>query len=95
MAILEIETFSLNNGLEATTFRALDEAMQEWCYLNRAGIARRTTARHDDGTYVVITLFGDASQSVADYYKSRDVVVVAWNAAIDESSRSIATYSLL
>jgi len=95
MAILEVETFTLNTGVEALAFRALDEAMQEWCYLNRPGLARRTTARNDDGTYVVITLFGDASQSVADYYKSIDAVVTAWSAAIKESSRAIATYSLL
>ncbi len=95
MAILEVETFTLNTGVEALAFRALDVAMQEWCYLNRPGLARRTTARNDDGTYVVITLFGDASQSVADYYKSNDAVVTAWSAAINESSRVIATYSLL
>ena len=95
MAILEVETFALNPGVEALAFRALDEAMQEWCYLNRFGLARRTTARNDDGTYVVITLFGDASQSVADYYKSGDEIVAAWSAAINESSRSLATYSLL
>ena len=95
MAILEVETFTLNTGVEALAFRALDEAMQEWCYLNRPGLARRTTARNDDGTYVVITLFGEASQSVADYYKTNDAAVAAWSAAINESSRSIATYSLL
>ena len=95
MAILEVETFTLNTGVEALAFRALDEAMQEWCYLNRPGLARRTTARNDDGTYVVITLFGDASQSVADYYKSNDAVVTTWSASINESSRLIATYSLL
>lgn len=95
MAVLEIETFSLNNGIDAAAFRALDEAMQEWCYLNRAGLARRTTARNDDGTYVVITLFAEAAQSVADYFKSKDAVVTAWSAAINESSRSLATYSLL
>lgn len=99
MAVLEIETFSLNNGIDAAEFRTLDEAMQEWCYLNRAGLARRTTARNDNGTYVVITLFGEASQSISNYYKTyyktNDAVVAAWSAAINESSRSIATYSLL
>lgn len=95
MAVLEIETFSLNNGIDAAEFRTLDEAMQEWCYLNRAGLARRTTARNDNGTYVVITLFGEASQSMSNYYKTNDAVVAAWSAAINESSRSIATYSLL
>ena len=95
MAILEVETFTLNTGVEALAFRSLDEAMQEWCYLHRAGLARRTTARNDVGTYVVINLFGEASQSVDDYYKSNDAVVTAWSAAIKESSRAIATYSLL
>jgi len=64
MAILEVETFTLNPGVVAQEFRALDEQMQEWCYLNRLGLARRTTARNDNGSYVVITLFGDAVYSL-------------------------------
>jgi hypothetical protein len=95
MAVLEVETFTLAPLLEMSVFRALDEQMQEWCYVNRPGLARRTTARNDDGTYVVITLFGDAAQADATYYKSSDPVVIAWSAAITESSRSVAVYSLL
>ena len=95
MAVLEVETFTLTSGTDSVAFRNLDEQMQEWCYVNRPGLARRTTARNDDGTYVVITLFGDASQADATYYKSSDSVVIAWSAAITESSRSVAVYSLL
>ena len=95
MAILEVETFTLNTGVEALAFRALDEQMQEWCYVNRPGLARRTTARNDDGSYVVITLFGDATQSDAQYYTNSNAVVTSWSAAISESSRSLAVYSLL
>ena len=95
MAILEVETFTLNPGTDALAFRALDEQMQEWCYLNRAGLARRTTARNDNGSYVVITLFGDATQADAAYYRSTDTVVAQWSASIVESSRSVAVYSLL
>lgn len=95
MAILEVETFTLNTGVEAPTFRALDEQMQEWCYVNRPGLARRTTARNDDGSYIVITLFGDAAQSDAKYYTNTNAVVTSWSAAINESSRSLAVYSLL
>jgi hypothetical protein len=95
MAVLEIETFSLVPGTDALAFRALDEQMQEWCYLNRAGLARRTTARNDNGSYVVITLFGDATQADASYYRSTDTVVAQWSASIVESSRSVAVYSLL
>ena len=95
MAVLEVETFTLASGVDAVAFRALDEQMQEWCYVNRPGLARRTTARAEDGTYAVITLFGEASQSVSTYYKNTDSVVSAWSAAITESSRSVAVYSLL
>ena len=95
MAVLEVETFTLVDGCDAATFRTLDEAMQEWCYLNRPGLARRTTARADDNTYVVITLFETAEQSQTKYYTATDAVVVAWSSAITESSRKMTVYSLL
>ena len=95
MPVLEVETFTLVAGIDALAFRALDEQMQEWCYVNRPGLARRTTARADNGTYAVITLFGEASQADSTYYKNSEAVVTAWSAAITESSRSVAVYSLL
>jgi hypothetical protein len=95
MPVLEVETFTLVAGIDALAFRALDEQMQEWCYVNRPGLARRTTARADNGAYAVITLFGEASQADSTYYKNSDAVVTAWSAAITESSRSVAVYSLL
>ena len=95
MAVLEIETFTLAVGIDAATFRSLDERMQEWCYVNRPGLARRTTARNNDGSYVVITLFGDFSQADAQYYLSDHPVVTEWNAAIVENSRAVSVYTLL
>ena len=95
MAVLEIETFTLAPGIDAAAFRSLDEDMQEWCYLNRSGLARRTTARKEDGTYVVVTLFGDASQADANYFRNNHDTVTKWNAAIVESTRNVAVYSLL
>lgn len=95
MAVLEVETFTLVAGVNAPAFRALDEQMQEWCYVNRPGLARRTTALSDSGTYVVVTLFGDASEADSTYFMNTDAVVAAWSAAITESSRTVAVYSLL
>ena len=95
MAVLEVETFTLATGVDAAAFRALDEQMQEWCYVNRPGLARRTTARAENGTYAVITLFGESSQAISSYYTNADAVVAVWSAAITESSRSVAVYSLL
>jgi len=95
MAVLEVETFSLVAGTDQQAFRALDEAMQEWCYLNRPGLARRTTAKQDDGTYIVITLFAEASHSDSSYYTREDSVVANWSAVIERDSRSLNVYSLL
>ena len=44
MAVIEVETFTLVGGVSVATFHSLDEQMQEWCYLNRPGLARRTGA---------------------------------------------------
>ena len=95
MAVLEVETFSLVAGTDQQAFRALDEDMQEWCYLNRPGLARRTTAKQDDGRYIVITLFAEASHSDASYYTREDSVVANWYAVIERDSRSLNVYSLL
>ena len=95
MAVLEIETFTLASGVNAADFRARDEQMQEWCYLNRPGLARRTTARGDNNTYVVITLFGDVSQADPNYLDTEHPTVTAWKEAIVPSSRTVAVYTLL
>ena len=62
MAVIEVETFSLVSGISVEKFHALDEEMQEWCYLNRPGLARRTVAVEANGKFIVVTLFGEASQ---------------------------------
>lgn len=95
MAVLEVETFSVNAGVDPVRFKELDEQMQEWCYLNRPGIARRTTARSSDGSYVVITLFGDESQAVPPNRAAGDARFTSWNDAVAQDSRAVAVYSLL
>lgn len=95
MAVLEIETFSLEPRIDTHTFRSLDEQMQEWCYLNRPGLARRTTATNADGSYVVITLFGEAADATTDYQNSSDDIVRQWMSAISTNNRRISVYTLL
>jgi len=95
MAVLEIHTFGLVDEISAPDFRSLDERMQEWCYLNRPGLARRTTARTQDGLCVVVTLFGTNEQADSAYLGSSDALVHEWKAAINWSSSSTTVYSLL
>jgi hypothetical protein len=95
MAVLEIHTFALQQGMSAAEFRALDERMQEWCYLNRPGIARRTTAKDDNGSYVVVTLFESADQATQSFLSSTDALVKEWTSCMQSGTSTAAVYSLL
>jgi hypothetical protein len=93
MAAIEVETFTLVGGISVEKFHALDEAMQEWCYLNRPGLARRTVAVDTDGKFVVVTLFGEASQADAGY---RDYAGISteWLSCIAAGSTTHEVFSL-
>lgn len=93
MAVLEVETFTLQNGITVEEFHALDEQMQEWCYLNRPGLARRTVAVDKNGKFVVVTLFGEPSQADAGY---RNYVGInsAWLSCIAADSTTHEIFAL-
>ena len=95
MATLQVTTYSLKAGTGVDGFIAADAALQEWTYLNVPGIARRTTARADDGTWITIRLYADASQTGTDWFDSPDVAVTAWRAMVDETSIESRDYDLL
>ena len=93
MAAIEIETFTLVHGVSVEKFHSLDEQMQEWCYLNRPGLARRTVAVDANGKFVVVTLFGEASQADAG---DRNYAGMSkeWLASIAEGSTTHEVFSL-
>jgi hypothetical protein len=93
MAVIEVETFTLAGGVSVETFHSLDEQMQEWCYLNRPGIARRTVAVDTNGKFIVVTLFGEASQADAEY-RTYAGICKEWLACIAESSTTHEVFSL-
>jgi hypothetical protein len=93
MAVFEVETFTLAGGVSAETFHSLDEQMQEWCYLNRPGIARRTVAVDANGKFIVVTLFGEVSQADAEY-RTYAGISKEWLACIAESSTTHEVFSL-
>ena len=57
MAVIEITTFRLRPDVEPASFLALDTRFQQECVPTHRGFQRRTTARGDDGTWVVMTLW--------------------------------------
>jgi hypothetical protein len=93
MAAIEVETFTLVSGVSVEKFHALDEQMQEWCYLNRPGLARRTVAVDVNGKIIVVTLFGEASQADAGY-RSYAGISKEWLACITAGSTTHEVFSL-
>jgi hypothetical protein len=94
MASFDIIRFDVREGVGELDFRAVDEAMQHWCYLNRPGIQRRTTAR--DGRHcIVVHLFDGPEHCGTDYLSSHDDAVRRWTGMIEESTLTHEVYSLL
>jgi hypothetical protein len=93
MAAIEVETFTLVSGVSVEKFHSLDEPMQEWCYLNRPGLARRTVAVDVNGKFIVVTLFGEASQADAGY-RSYAGISKEWLACITAGSITHEVFSL-
>lgn len=95
MATIQVTTYRLIDGTKPDAFVSADAALQEWTYLNVPGIARRTTARSADGTWITIRLYADSSQTGTDWFDAPDPVVVAWRAMVDEDSIESRDYDLL
>ena len=93
MAVIEVETFTLVGGVSVEKFHALDEAMQEWCYLNRPGLARRTVAVDADGKFIVVTLFAEVGQADAGY-RSYSGISSEWLSCIANGSTTHEVFSL-
>ena|GEM_PF-736153 len=58
MGYLEIEQFTLAADVTREAFSALDNEVQAWSYVHRAGLRRRTVAFGGDGAVAVVTLLG-------------------------------------
>ena len=93
MAVIEVETFTLVDGVSVEAFHSLDEQMQEWCYLIRPGISRRTVAVDAKGKFIVVTLFGEASQADARY-RNYAGVSAEWLSCIANGSTTHEVFSL-
>jgi hypothetical protein len=58
---VEVEQFTLAQGVGAEEFAGRDAALQAWSYLHRPGLLRRTTALGEQGEVLVVTLFTGGS----------------------------------
>ena len=95
MATIQVTTFRLKDNSSVSDFLVADAALQEWTYLNVPGIARRTTARGKDDSWITVRLYADASQTGTDWFDSPDAAVVSWRGLVDETSIESRDYDLL
>ena len=92
--VLEITTFRLLADVDDESFLAADKAVQTEVFPNSAGYLRRTTARADDGEWLVVVLWdGDTS---IDEFNARivsDPVQLAFDELIDRATIKTKRYA--
>lgn len=57
MSLIEVTAFRLADGVDDAAFVQADHEVQTEVFNSRPGFIRRTTARGEDGGWVVITLW--------------------------------------
>jgi len=62
--VFEILTFRLGPGIDAETFKAIDERVQVEFAYQQPGFVRRTLGRHDDGRWLALTIWTDSESAL-------------------------------
>lgn len=92
--LIENATFRLVDGISDTEFLAIDARFQEDFAYQQKGFLRRTTARSDDGTWLVMNLWD--SRESADAPKNTDHcgdVIEQMHRCIDFSTHKVERFS--
>lgn len=63
--VIEILTFRLAPGVDAAAFLDADAKAQTGFFYAQPGLVRRTTARSEDGEWVVVSLWGSTEYAQA------------------------------
>ena len=90
--MIEIETFRLAEAVDENAFLEADAAYQVEIFNVATGAMRRTTARGDDGEWVVVCLWDSAADADAARERGRGH---ALEAHIEQASRRIERYTPL
>lgn len=85
--------FRLSPGGDEAAFLAADRRVQEEFAYQQPGLLRRTTARGEDGGWIVIDVWRSAADADACASRwDRDPVAQAFMALLDGSSVSVQRY---
>lgn len=94
--IVEVATFKLADGTDEAAFLAADKAVQEELVPRRPGFVRRTTARGNDGAWLVVALW----RTMADAEATADLAHghpagQAFAGCLDQSTVEIRRYETI
>ena len=87
MSVIEIQTFQLADGVDPAVFVEADARAQTEVAYRQSGLVRRTTAKGDDGEWLVVTLW--ASNEQADAATS---ALAGLSAFVDRATLRTARY---
>ena len=65
MAVIETTTFRLADGVDDAAFLEFDEKVRTGFLYHQPGIVRATTARGDDGEWIVVVLWASIEDADA------------------------------
>lgn len=95
--MIEILTFALAAGpSDVDVFVAADARVQTEFAYRQPGLVRRTTARSDDGRWLVLTLWGSAEDADrAAAAAAADPAVAALESLVDQANKRTERFSAL
>jgi len=95
VAIVEVTTFRLAEGVSDDAFLALDRRMQTELVPNRPGFLRRTTARHGEDWLVVTLWASDADAAAFQRAVDGDPLQVEFERAVEAGTLHLTRYATL
>jgi hypothetical protein len=94
--MIEIMTFRLAPGTDEATFLAADRLVQTEFAYHQPGLLRRTTARGQDGAWVVIDLWRSEPDAAAcSEIWGHDPITAGFMALVDSATIHVARYETL
>ncbi|HVC70999.1 MAG TPA: hypothetical protein VNC61_12155 [Acidimicrobiales bacterium] len=94
--MIEMKRFRLSSGTDEEAFREADRRVQAEFAYRQAGLLRRTVARSDDGTWIVIDLWrsADAADAAGQRW-GRDPATTVFMSLVDADSVRTERYTEL
>jgi hypothetical protein len=94
--VIEIMSFRLKSEADEAAFLEADRRVQTEFAYHQPGLSRRTTARSDDGQWIVIDLWqSEAAADACDERWSIDPVATNFMALVDEATVTTKRFATL